>query len=157
MIIALYLAHLRQSYNSLLFWGLILFGNRGKFIFKLAFKLSNDFLIITRIHHINSSTAVAGYYLQESHTKVFSLLMLSWFLPSLVLSSGYKAVFFSMLTVPHHTNLVDNVEQLKQNPDIAVHVIRDASVQELFLVIYNFFTIKNLAFLVSYKTLIRSV
>jgi len=40
-----------------------------------------------------------------------------------------------MLAVPHYTHLVDDAEQLKQNPDIAVHVIKDASVQELFLVI----------------------
>jgi len=55
--------------------------------------------------------------------------------PAIVLISCYKAIFFSMLTVPHYTNLVDNAEQLKQSPDIAVHVIKDASVQELFLVI----------------------
>lgn len=96
--------------------------------------MSNDSLLASTCD-VNTYSAVAGYYLTESHTKVFSLLMLTWFLPAMVLSSGYKAVFFSMLTVPHYTSLVDNVEQLIQNPDIAVHVIRDASVQELFLVI----------------------
>ncbi len=62
-------------------------------------------------------------------------MMYRTLVPAIVLISCYKAIFFSMLTVPHYTNLVDNAEQLKQSPDIAVHVIKDASVQELFLVI----------------------
>jgi len=116
------------------------------FIDNLPFKVTiASLLAFIFIFHIKNYTVVAGYYLPESNTKVFSLLMLAWFLPALVLSSGYKALFFSMLTVPHYTNLVDNVEQLKQNPDIAVHVIRDASVQELFLVIYCFL-VKNFTF-----------
>lgn len=63
------------------------------------------------------------------------MLMLTWFVPAVVLIIAYKAIFFAMLTVPHYTNLVDDVEQLKQSHDIAVHVIKGASVQELFLVI----------------------
>jgi len=80
---------------------------------------------------------LAGYYLPEYRKNVFGLLILTWFVPVVVLIIAYKAVFFAMLTVPHYTNLVDDVEQLKQSPDIAVHVIKGASVQELFLVIIH--------------------
>ena len=73
----------------------------------------------------------------EYRKNVFGLLILTWFVPVVVLIIAYKAVFFAMLTVPHYTNLVDDVEQLKQSPDIAVHVIKGASVQELFLVIIH--------------------
>lgn len=76
----------------------------------------------------------AGYFMQSVREPVYSMMVITWFLPTIILSTGYRAILFSLLTVPHYTNLVDNVEQLKQSPDIAVYVIKSASVEELFLV-----------------------
>ena len=58
----------------------------------------------------------------------------TWGFTMVVLLNAYRTVLFSILTVPHYFQLVNNVDELVNRTEINVHVLKSSSVEDLFLV-----------------------
>ena len=75
-----------------------------------------------------------GYHREDAIQSNYRWMFATWGFTMVVLLNAYRTVLFSILTVPHYFQLVNNVDELANRTDINVHVLKYSSVEDLFLV-----------------------
>lgn len=61
-------------------------------------------------------------------------MIVFWCWPLLILTSVYRGVLFSMLTVPEFIYLVNDIKELPARPEISVYVWKGSAIDEYFVV-----------------------
>ena len=75
-----------------------------------------------------------GYHREDAIQSNYRWTFATWGFAMVVLLNAYRTVLFSILTVPHYFQLVNNVDELVNRTEINVHVLKSSSVEDLFLV-----------------------
>lgn len=71
----------------------------------------------------------------KSFSLVYRQIALFWCLPAMVLLNGYKAVFFSLLSIPQYDYLIGGIDDLPLRAnEINVYVLKGTSIDDYFIV-----------------------
>ena len=73
-------------------------------------------------------------YHYDSIQSNYRCILATWSLSMIVLLNAYRTVLFAILTVPHYYGLLQDVNELANRTKINVWVLKESSVEELFLV-----------------------
>ena len=68
-------------------------------------------------------------------SSVYRQMALFWCLPAVVLSTGYRALLFSLMSFPQYDYLIGGINDLPQREnDVNVYVLKGTSIDDFFIV-----------------------